>query len=204
MRTCAKWKSVSIGISTRRIGGALALLFILVPSLAARGQPVSLSDLEGATIDADVVRAQLIERHSHTFSVTVRQHWRVAIFPEGRVQLTFNTSAQGPFGERVAPQSGGPFALNQSREVRSRGGGQAIWLFTGNKLTFIRTFPSGALRMRFAVFRGPSGLSCNASGAFAREVGKGPVRLVSPFGGGEIAVLRSRQTSSSCKITKSS
>ncbi len=204
MRARAKREPVSIGTLLRRIGGAMALFFILVPSLEARGQPVSLSDLEGSTIEADVVRAQLIERQSHTFSVTLRQHWRIIISPDGQIQLKFDSSARGPFGERVAPSSGGFFAVNQLREVRSRGGGQAIWLFAGNKLTFIRTFPSGALRMHFAVFRGRSGLSCSANGAFAREVGKGPIRLESPFGGGEIAILRSKQISSSCRLTKSS
>ena len=198
----AMQQSVSIG-RLLRLGFVIAVLFIFVPSFPARGQPVSLSDLAGAMIDAELGRVQLIERNSHIFSITLRQHWRIAVFPDDQIQLTFDTSAQGPFGERTAPTIGGQFALNQLRDVRSRGGGQAIWRFANNGLTFVRTFRSGALQMHFAVFRRPSGLTCNVKGAFVREVRKRPVRLESPFGGGEIAVLQSKQIWSRCKIAKS-
>jgi hypothetical protein len=76
-----------------------------------------------------------------------------------------------------------------------------MWKFADNTLTFVRTFRSGAYRMRFAIARNPAGLTCAATGAFARENGDGTIRMESASGR-EVTLVGANPVSSSCKIVR--
>jgi hypothetical protein len=170
-----------------------------VHTLRAAGE-VNFSDLEGAVIEAVIDRDQIVRRGEQTFPVRIQQKWRISIHAENTIDLTVRSTARGPRGTRQAEPNTGTFILDHPRAVRTRGGGDAVWTFAGGTLTFTRTFPSGAFRSHFAFANGSEGLTCTASGAFARERGKEEIRLESPFGGGMVNIVSAKQTSSSCKV----
>jgi hypothetical protein len=161
---------------------------------------VKFSDLEGAVIDAVIDRDQIVRRNGQTFPVTIEQNWKISVEVPNRVEVTVRSTARGPRGTRQAEPNTGTFTLDQPRGVRSRGGGEALWTFAEGTLTFTRTFQSGAYRSHFAFANAAEGLTCTATGAFARERGKEEIRLESPFGGGMVSIVSAKQTSSSCKV----
>jgi hypothetical protein len=171
----------------------------LSPALA---QPVTLPDLEGSTVQADVHREQTIRRQGNLRSVRIHQGWRIVIRPNNVIENTVDTTADTPRGTRKAPQNSGTFTLEEPRPVASRGGGEAVWKFANETLTFIRTFSSGAYRVHFAFARSPSGLTCTVSEAFARLDGRGEIKLQSAFGDGEVTIVSAKQVASSCKVDK--
>jgi hypothetical protein len=184
---------------SKTIFSILLGLLQLSPALA---QPVSLSDLEGSTIQAEVDREQKIRREGNLRSVRIHQGWRIVIRPDKLIENTVDTTADTPRGTRKARQNSGMFTLEEPRPVASRGGGEAVWKFANGTLTFIRTFPSGAYRVHFAFARTSSGLTCTVTEAFARQDGRGEIKLQSAFGDGEVTIVSAKQLASSCKVEK--
>jgi hypothetical protein len=182
--------------------GGCTIALLLGLSEAAVGQAVTVDDLAGMVIEADIDRAQTVRRGGRTIPVTIHQRWRLSVDVDGTVAFTMRPSADTPRGRRTAKASSGVFTLDESREVPSRGGGEAVWKFTDGTLTFLRTFPSGAYRASFAFAREADRLTCTVDSAYARENGRGAIRLESPFGGGEVTILRSNQVSSRCTVSK--
>jgi hypothetical protein len=178
---------------------AIVCLGALSPRASA--EAVTLSDLEGIAVEADVHREQTVRRKDGTASMRIHQNWKFSVTDE-TVEHTIQNTTHGPRGTRKAEPNSGTFMLGESREVASRGGGEAVWTFADGTLTFVRTFPSGAYRANFAFSHGPSGLTCSVTAGFAREDGKGEIRLQSPFGGGEVTILSSKQLPSTCKVSK--
>jgi hypothetical protein len=177
-------------------------LFLVVLSSPAPAQPVTLSDLEGLTIEADVHREQNVRRQGRAASVRVHQSWRFSIGPDKVVENTINTTMRTPHGTQTEEPAFNKFTLEQPKKIWSRGGGEAVWKFADETLTFVRTFPSGAYRIAFAFARTPSGLTCTVTDAFAREGGKGEIKMQSAFGGGEVTIISARQLPSTCKVGK--
>ena len=191
------------GRFVRPVSKTFFLIFLgllqLSPALA---QPVTLSDLEGSTVQADVDREQKIRRQGNLRSVRIHQGWRIVVRPDKVIENTVDTSADTPRGSRKAPQNSGTFTLEEPRPVASRGGGEAVWKFADGTLTFIRTFPSGAYRVHFAFARSSSGLTCTVTEAFARQNGQGEIKLQSAFGDGEVTIVSAKQLASRCKVEK--
>jgi hypothetical protein len=174
---------------------------LLAGPLPAAAEGVELSDLDGVVVTAELHREQEVRRNRRTISVQVLHSWELSI--EGMtIAFTNRATNLGPRGTRKTKPNSGTFTLDETREVASRGGGDAAWTFANGTLTFIRTFHSGAYRLNFAFTRGPGGLACAATGAFAREEGGGPIRLASPFGRGEVVIVGARQLSSSCRVSQ--
>ena len=69
-------------------------------------------------------------------------------------------------------------------------------------LTFVRTLPSGAYRVNIAFAHAADVPTCTVTGAFARENGRGPIQLISPFSGDRVTILSARQVASNCKVTR--
>jgi hypothetical protein len=161
---------------------------------------VNFSDLEGAVVEAVIDRDQIVRRGAQTFPVHIQQNWTVIVNADKTIDTTMRATSHGPRGTRRAEPTSGGFMLDTPRAVGSRGGGEALWTFADETLTFTRTFLSGAFRSHFAFAKGPDGLTCTANAAFARERGRDEIKLESPFGGGFVTIVSSKQTSSSCKV----
>ena len=161
-----------------------------------------MSDLEGLVIEADIHREQEVRRQGGTRLVRIHQNWKLSVDADKTLEFTLNTTSRGPGGgTRTAEPNFGSFKLDESREVTSRGGGEAVWKFADGTLTFIRTLPSGAFRVNYAFTRGPSGLTCTVTDAYARENGIGEIRMTSAFGG-EVTIISTKQLPSTCKVTR--
>jgi hypothetical protein len=179
----------------------ISFLFLAALSASTSAQAVSLSDLDGLIVEADVHRDQNMWRQGGRVSVKVNQSWKISFGNENSIRFAVNTTVRTSDGIRTAPQNAGTFTLDEPREVASRGGGEAVWTFLDETLTFIRTFRSGAYRIHFAFARGSSGLTCTVTEAFAREGENGEIKMQSPFGG-EVSIISTKQLPSSCKVSK--
>lgn len=181
-------------------GTVFPLICLIAIAAPAFAQSVTFPDLEGHAIVADLHRQQNVRREGRTFSVKVHQNWNFYLNDDQMIVMTLNTTAQTPQGTRKAKPNSGSFALDETLKIKARGGGHAVWKFADGTLTFIRTFPSGAFRVNFAFVRGPNGLTCTVTEAFAREGGK-ELKMESAFGG-EITIISSKQLPSTCKVAK--
>jgi hypothetical protein len=126
----------------------------------------------------------------------------LSINADKSVEMTVDITRHGPDGTRKAKPSSGSFTLDEAKELPSSLGGEGVWRFEDGSLSFIRTFPSGAYRVTFAFTRGSAGLTCAVNETFARENGQGEIRIRSPFAGGEVTLVSTKQLSSSCTVTK--
>src|SRR5262245_46040030 len=192
------------GDGHKRLHASSLCLAVVLLSTPASGQAVTFADLDGHMIQARITREQTNQRDGKTFTVTVHQNWRVSIGPANKIEFSVRSIVQGPRRVRDTGPLSGSYTLDESREVGTQGGGDAAWTFADGALAFIRTYPAGARRLSFAFARGPDGLTCTATFAFAREDGSGPVRLKSRFSRRDAEILDARQASSTCRVTRTS
>jgi hypothetical protein len=181
-------------------GIASVLVLAMLPA-EAFAQAVTLAELAGSIVEADIHRRQTMQRKGPQFTIQTHQNWKLDINADNTIDVVVNTTVQGPRGTRKAPPNAGRFTLEQVREVRNRGGGQGIWSFADEALHFTRTFPSGAYRAHFTFTRGAAGISCNVTEAFAREDGNKPISLDSAFGDGPVTMIESQQEPSDCRVS---
>jgi hypothetical protein len=182
-----------LGISAQAVGEA---------ATTATPVAVTFDELEGFTIEANIVRDQLVQRDGRQVPQQAHTSWRIIMGPGASIQSTVNVAFHNPHGQSNAEPLTGSFILDQSRYVGSRGGGQGVWHFEGETLTFTRTFEQGAFRVKFTFSRNNDGLSCQASEVFARESGTGRITLQSPITGQPVTIIRAKQISSNCRVFK--
>ena len=121
-------------------GSILSVLLLVTLSSQTRGQPVTLDDLAGVAVEANINRRQNMQRDGRAYSIQARQNWQFDINADKTIDMTVNTAYQGPRGERKAPPNSGRFSLEDSQDVTSRGGGKGMWSFDDGTLHFTRTF----------------------------------------------------------------
>jgi len=182
--------------------GSSSLLLLATLSAEAFGETVTLGDLTGMVVEANIHRHQDMRREGRSFSIEAHQHWIVGVNADNTIDVTVNTTIRGPRGTQKAPPNTGRHTLDQAREIRNRGGGQGVWNFAGEVLHFTRTFPSGAYRAHFAFVRSEAGITCKVTEAFAREDGNRPITMQSPFGG-QVTIVDSKQKPSDCRVKSS-
>jgi len=181
----------------------LALAVLAGPLGPAAGEPMTVADLEGTALQAEVAFDQTARRQGRTALVKTTQRWMLKVDPDRTVTFQLESTARSPMGTRNAEPSRGMFTLDESRQVMgTRGRGEGVWTFADGTLTFVRTLLSGAFRVAFALRREGDRLTCAVEASFARETGGGPVRLRSPYTGDEVTILQAKQMSSSCTVGK--
>jgi carbohydrate-selective porin OprB len=165
------------------------------------GQPITLADLQWSEVHMKIARDQVVRREGRQFPVRVNMDLKLAIGFEG-IEQTFTSTAHGPRGTRQSQPMIGSFIVNRVRDVRSLGGGRAVWQFADGTLTFMRTYKQGAYRRTVAFTRGAQGLTCTVSESFARENGTGSIELNSLMDGRPTTIVRWKPVSSSCRVAK--
>jgi hypothetical protein len=191
---------ISTGLGMPRCA-PLWILAGLATAAPAAAEPVTWADLEGATVEAEQTRNQVVRRQRE-LKFRLDDQMKVIVEPDNVINFSFRTTAHTPQGSRKLPPLGGMFTLDQQRPIGSYGGGKALWTFKDGSLEFIRTFLSGALRIIFAFERGADGnLTCNSTFAFAREDGSGEIRMLA-VNGEEQTLVRAELVSSQCKVSK--
>jgi hypothetical protein len=176
------------------------LLLAALSAGAFAADAITLDDLAGAAVEANINRRQKIDRDGRAYFIQARQNWSFDINADNTIDMTVNTTYESPRGTQKAPPNSGRFSLEESRDVSSRGGGQGVWNFADGALHFTRTFPSGAYRAHFTFVRSEGGISCEVTEAFAREDGKKPITLASPVDGAPVSIIESKQEPSDCKV----
>jgi hypothetical protein len=187
--------------------------FIVLIANPVSAQPVSFADLDGYTIESEVVRAQVIRREGWQGLVKVHQKWTVIIGPGEIIHMTTVNTVEGPRGKQTGNPGSGFLTLGQPQQLGHMGGGYGVWEFQNGILTYVRTFKQGAFRKNFELTLGEralmvdgvhsaGGFSCTDSESFARERGVGPIVFNSPVDGKPSTLISSKPVSSSCKVVK--
>ncbi len=77
------------------------LCLVALPAPAA-AQAVTLSDLEGQAVEAEVLREQVGRRQGQTSTARLHQSWKLSINAGKSVDMTVSTTRHGPDGTRKA------------------------------------------------------------------------------------------------------
>jgi hypothetical protein len=182
----------------------VGLLCCVAPAFQASAEEVKFADLEGMIIDANFTRDQVHRREGQTISVKMVGTWKVAIEPEQQVTFTYKVIGHTRRGSREAKPVSATFVLDQKYEMQTRGRGEAMWTFADGALTFTRTQEQGAYRFSFLFADSPNGMACSVKETFARENGRGEIKLRSPFDGSPVTIISAKVVSSSCKVGRKS
>ena len=175
-------------------------------SLAVKPQPsaIALADLHGATVHATYnftgrYRTELLGE----FVGGSATRMDIKIGPRGAIQWTTtrNTWADRAGGRVTGQmQRGGSGTIGIPMQMKD-GSGPRLWLLKGNTLQMLTVYQKGGSTLVITFRKGDAGLTCSAAAGFAREIGAGPTTDKSP-GGGNVYVLSSRPTGTSCQITR--
>jgi hypothetical protein len=184
-------------LATRKVS---LLLLLVLGSGDALAEAITLSDLAGAAVEANINRRQNMQRDGRAYSVQTHQNWKFEVGADNSIDMRVNTTFKTARGTRTAPPNSGRFSLEDVRDVMSRGGGKGIWNFDAEALHFTRTFPSGAYRAHFTFSRVDGELRCEVTEAFARQDGNKPITLASPVDGAKVTIIDSKQEPSDCKV----
>ncbi len=183
--------------TARTVAPALLLLTISAP---AWGQAVTFADLDGALIETFVVRQQVIRRDGRDLPIRIETNLQLLIGPGDRIQQTVTPTSHTPRGPKPGETRTSLHTLERPREVRSQGGGNALFVFLEGTLTFLRTYKGGAFKRMIAFARDKEGLTCTVSETFAREDGVGTIYLDSFVDGVSVIVVSYKQLSSRCRV----
>ena len=136
----------------RAMIGASLLALLAWPAVpdSAQGEELKFSDLQGLTITAQSRRQQTVKVDGRQMAMELDGAWQVKILPDNRVYFSFESTAHTPRGSSKATPLVGSTPLDAIAKTQARGGGDRVWRFSNDTLTFIRTYLSGAYRASFA------------------------------------------------------
>ena len=179
----------------------LIVSIVLAAPPAAAEEGMTFGDLQGRTVEVKVISDRTIFKNGRRFPSRAETSLHVEFGPGDTVSHKHTAKVTGPRGTRQTPALMGKFVLSKSRPVGSRGGGRAMYTFSEQTLTFVRTFRKGAFKYSVSFARtGAGGLTCVVRGSFAREGGRGSIELVNPFDGRPIKIVSYKQVSSDCRV----
>lgn len=174
------------------------------PAAAASSAPatsdaVTIADLEGSTIEANITEYRIHRTANGTGPVRAYIKHRVAFGPgdaiKNDVTMTIHRLKKGDTNSRT---HSGSSRLGQPHKFRD---GEAIWVLENGVLTHLRTQNEGALMIKFLLKRSDKGLTCEVDKAYARENGKGSLQSTSTnFGVPNVELLSVKQESATCRV----
>jgi hypothetical protein len=181
--------------------GALFALPKTGPAQApSTADPITMAELQGKAIEFRIVRDQIVLREGRNIKSQLQSDVKFAVRPGGRLEGTLETTTKSSKGIRRGRTKRLSTTLEKVRDVKKFGAGTIVWFFNDGKLTELRVFEAGAFKREVAFARGPQGLICFATEAFAREGSTGYIKLLSGVDGRPITIVSSRQVSSECQI----
>jgi hypothetical protein len=176
---------------------------VLLPTVA-HTQSVTPADLEGYAVDTRVVMDQRTRSNGRDFNVQMHFRAKIAFEPDDVILFELSSIGFGPRGSRQAPARKGRALLGKVTESRNHDGGQAVWTFENGALTTLRIYGNaGGFKRTISFMRdGADAFSCKIEAAYLREDGVGRVAFRSAVDNAPVAILSSKQASSSCKVSK--
>lgn len=162
---------------------------------------VTIEELAGAKIDAVVNLDQHVQFQAREWRQVGTQHFRFSIGAGGEISGSFTRSGSNPRGERMSQTTAIKAAIGKPGQSNVAGEGHRVWILDGDKLTLLRAFAAGGIKIEITFAGSGSGMTCSARAAFAREEGAGRPRFKG-IGGGQIEMLSATQTSSTCRVSR--
>jgi hypothetical protein len=199
----------------KRVQGPLAkfalnrLLLVItlgvpVPSAWAQ-QSVAAADLTGTVMTVSVTNDRTMRRDGRQFPDKYKTDWTIEFVSQDAIRPTFVGTAYSPKSTSKTPVEGGRLiTLGVSKETRSRGGGNFVWLFEAGALTYLRTYEGGAMNATFAVTRTDAGFACTAKVSWPKETGVPTIVLRSFVDNSWVEIISAKQSASSCTIKPAS
>jgi hypothetical protein len=167
------------------------------------GQPISLADLDGTTVEESVLYDRFSSINGDKSSYQVKIDRTVSI-AGNTITDTEVDSRIDSNGTHVGPtRRGGSWTLGQPKEVQRLGGGHKLWTFSNGTLTLLRVFVGGGYSTQITFQRTTAGLTCTVKAPLLHEIGTAELSIQQNNRGQEVHILSSKQISSSCKVTKS-
>ena len=185
-----------------RLRCSLLPLVVLTAISPALAEAVTFAELDGAVIEVTLLRQQRLAREGREFSARFQSDFRIEIGPGDSIHSTFSPTAYTPKGTRTGKVMSGRFTLERPQEVKSGGSGHGVWILDDGKLTFLRTFHGGGLKMVISFARAGAGLTCTASESLVREEGVRDIVLESTIDGVPTTILSAKQISGNCRFAK--
>jgi hypothetical protein len=163
-------------------------------------QTVTLAELEGAVVEATVIREQWARRNGQEFSGRFEADVKLIIGSGGKIDGTTTATYHSPRGVRKGETQTFSTTIGQVLETAR---GYRVWVFADGTLTLLRANArTGGFRRTITFSRAAEGLTCTASDAAVRETGAANIVVRSPFDGLPTTIIREKPISSTCRVTK--
>jgi hypothetical protein len=173
---------------------------ILVPPASA--QVVTLSDLQGITINFSSVHREKFVKLGQEHSGDMHTSGRVTVGPGDTITSTVTSTFSSERGSRSGRSHSGTFTLGKATKTGRQD--DILWIFEAGSLIRLRVHGGGSggqkLTIKFALAE--AGLHCSFSMPFARENGTGPIEKGSEIDNVPIEILSWTEVSSHCEVHK--
>jgi hypothetical protein len=182
---------------------AVACCGLPLVSSPAWAQAVTLTDLEGSTIDVSTVHLNKFIREGMPREAEMHMSGHVTIAAGGTLTMEFQTSATGPMRTRVGATRSGTFTIG--KPAKGPQGNDIVWVFANGELKRLAVHHQGGAGgsvLTIGFRRAPDGLRCSVSLHMARENGVGSIDKDAAVDGTPIQILDYKQVSSSCHVEK--
>jgi hypothetical protein len=164
---------------------------------------ITIADLRGLTIEATVFHQQVVTRNGgEPFPNRQRVDIKFSVTQEDKMEGSILSTAYIHGAAYKGTQSFSS-RLERPGVGTNFGGGNGVWIFQDGMLTSLYVYKAGgAYKREFSFSRTSSGLACAIKESFARENGTGPIVWNSSVDGARMSIIRTTQTSATCKVTK--
>lgn len=183
-----------------RANSAVAAMLVVL-SMPACGQTVTLAELDGALVRASASFQNRVLWNGKEIWNNSRTDWTITIGSRGAGHAEWSTTVQDARGSRTSAPRSGSFTVGQPRETASLRGGHVLWAFDSGVLTMLQTYRIGGFKISIAFARTAGALTCTIRAFNAREVGAGNIRRKSAFGG-DFELIGATATGSTCRVDK--
>jgi hypothetical protein len=168
----------------------------------AEGQSMP-TDLHGAVVETTSFHEQVIRRAGKEYPHRQRIDMRIAITSDNKIQGWSISTGFNEFGTSKGKQLPISSTLHRPGSSHNVGGGDRVWILQGSKLIHLYVYKGGgAIKKEITFSRSGGGLACSFQESFARENGVGPITWESSVDGARITLVKSKQVSTTCRVSK--
>jgi hypothetical protein len=182
----------------------LGLPLMAVP---AWGQEVTLSDLNGATVQYGRVFQQTHISNGKTYNPKVYYTGLITI-EDNTYRASFQVTSIHPDGRKnVGPWRGGKIRT-LGIPFKGKTGDDYVFIFADGILTGLAVYTAagdggaGGSKLSIEFKREPAGLTCSFSHPTMRETGVGEIRKNAATNGKPIQIIQRREISSNCTVAR--
>lgn len=177
------------------------VLATLASIASAQAESVTLSDLEGHTVQSTIVTQQTVKSVVGITTQPVTYSVSIKVGANGKLKVSGVTRTVLPNGEARSRTSAYDVDLGKPYEGAQ---GHQVWILENSQLIRIATMKEGGNKLGYELTKDASGIKCKLNWIQAPQVGVG--RLASSgnatASGHSIEILKQTETSKSCRVTR--